>query len=114
MKAMSLKKHVILNFALSIGIEALEKNKLIVVTSAGVFTGKLNKEDKEDNSNHFFSILLEKITDNFEGSLSNLAPDDGYIVLKEAMLNSGGIKYNISRIVIFYDQIVGITIGDLG
>ena len=113
MEKMTLKQWIVLNISMSTRLEELNGNKVVIVTSAGVFTGNLLRENSDSDGSKLFSGLLDGIECNSEELVDiEQVPNDGYVALEDATLDTNGTKYNFGNIIIFHDQIVGITLGN--
>jgi len=110
MEKMTLKKHAIFTVSTLTKYDELRDNKVIVVTSAGVFTGRLMKENSNKDGKALILDVIERTKE--ELVETGQVPNDGYITLEDATLDTNGTKYNFGNIIIFHDQIVGITLGN--
>ena len=107
----TLKKQIIRTIALATKCDGLKRNRIIVVTSSGIISGKILGEDDVAPEKLFFAELLGEVTDQY--GADNVDGNDGYLHLTDARIRLGnGADVNIGNIVIFYDQIAGISIGD--
>lgn len=117
----SFKKEVIRTFQTLHKIEGLENNRLIVYTPAGTFVGTplLLEEDVEDNNiNKSIFSLLQSVAKDYRSENGipenqNLDNNDGCFLLSDVTLITGNSKNHIPVLVLFYDQITGISIGNL-
>lgn len=118
MEKPNLKKSVIRDFCVLATTEALESNSIILVTSAGTITGKvamtLNEEDlTTDNmllkfSQKFASTYRQENEINEDESLPG---NDGFVCLDDVRIISGNNTINFPSLIVFYDQIIAITVG---
>ena len=112
----SLKKSLIINLSDSTLVEGLEQNKLVLVTAFGNIVGKpLNDKDLEhtDDNKNFLPIMVELFSKEY---LKDKTADgnDGYIILKDVKITSpSNTTTNLPFLVVFYDQIIGVTIGNI-
>lgn len=94
--------------------------QLVFLTSLGVIQGKLiTKEDVEEDivkktgDNHgemnLAHILKPKFNFNDLGQQSLIEND--YVLLKNVKIISGNTNYNLSYLILFFEQIIGVTIG---
>ncbi|MFV0413335.1 MAG: hypothetical protein ACK5L3_08705 [Oscillospiraceae bacterium] len=115
----TLKKYICNHFARSTELEQLEANKIILLTAAGVIVGSLSTADeKTTDKNDIVTLLAKKTGDGYleEYALPNNKPlpdTDGYIPLKDVVLKSGPDSINLPRLIVFFDEIIGITFGQI-
>lgn len=115
----SLKKEIILKLSIATELEELKTNSIILITSIGIITGNINDSDKDESD--VSSFLLGKLVSNSIVSYkekhnlgdSPLKGNDGVIVLKDAIITNNGLDAHFKELAVFYDQIIGITIGEL-
>lgn len=117
----SLKKQVVLSFAVASNTDMLKGNGLILLTSSAIITGELLNEPAESDSNSIGAVrgILMAASQQFdkttEGSNETpLTPNDGFITLKNATIRGlgGHSFFNLETFVVFYDQIVGVSMGN--
>ena len=116
----SLKKKVILSFASSLSADGLEKNHIILTTSAGLISGKplppetdfdeTRQDGQQMSVDEIYTMLLKIAGEHFEG---NVEGNDGYMLLTDATIRNQNTTYNLGTIVVFYDQIIGVSLGSL-
>lgn len=107
----TLKKQIIRTIALATKSDGLKKNRIIIVTSAGIISGKILDEGDAALEKLFFAEFLREVADQY--GVDNVDGNDRYLHLTDARIRLGnGADVNIGNIVIFYDQIAGISIGD--
>lgn len=117
---MSLKKDIVMRFSFLPEVKGLEKNKIVIITSLGIITGRFpTDEEVEDvnNSNAIFSKLSTTIVNDYKNELSlsetdKLPGDEGFLYLVDVEIKSPGNSYNLPFMIVFYDQIIGISIGN--
>lgn len=118
---MSAKKTMILNHyhMLNLENEAFKDNELILATPLGLICGKpINFAKEEDtNKNDFaFAALLKELSSDFLDDLKKdnreLDPNDGYILLYDVTIRNGTDTSKIPLLTVFYDQIIGVTLGN--
>lgn len=111
----TLKKQIIRTFATVTDAEALKQSKVIITTALGLISGKMyNSEDveQEDIGNRFVADFAEGIAKKYD--LANIDGNDGFILLKDVTILTGSKNtFNIPNLIVFYDQIIGITIGSI-
>lgn len=120
----SLKKSLIIAMSCIPEVEGLEENDLILTTSAGIISGKVPSEQEIDDEKSLYSVFY-KICDNTkEEYLKNITStdsepvivgNDGYIILKDVKIRSTSSNTitHMPFMVVFYDQIIGVTIGNI-
>lgn len=114
----SLKKEIINSLLMLPTFKGFEDNLLVVVTAAGIITGKPVIQDDMDSDAKIFNEALNDIAVNYK--TSNAIPietpidgDDGAFVLKHAILKNGNTNYELSTITIFFDQVIAFSIGKI-
>lgn len=116
----SIKKDLLIAFTM---LESTSRDEnpahLILVTSAGVISGLPVTEHEEKGT--ITSNLLDFIgTVIKEHKESNNIEDyklaeglDGFFSLKDVTIRSGNSTYTLPFLTVFYDQIVGVSVGNL-
>lgn len=112
----SLKKHLSFAYCASPLVDGLKNNKVIIVTPFGVITGSpMSKNEPEGPAKFHTELTIEYKKQYYdEHSLDPGQPldgNDGYVVLKDVVLNTGTSTFNFKALNIFYDQIIAITLG---
>ena len=111
----SLKKEIILGFSLIPDIEQLHGNQLILTTPMGLICGSPvnileNPTETTDFVNHLVGNILDHIKTQHQGDIDG---NDGFLLLKDVTIHSTGNQtINLSSLVVFYDQIIGVTFGN--
>lgn len=112
----SLKKNIIKGLAFATDTEPLKGNKLILITPLGLVSGVLCDSDgtnPDPAGAQFLTILTEKIAEGYEAK--DVQGNDGYLMLSNVTIKSGGnVSYNCNNLIVFYDQIIGVTLGNPG
>ena len=114
----TLKKSIITHLSAIPLVEGMENNSIIVMTPAGTYTGKpvSSKNDNSETVLSFVEILSEFADkyrqDNQIAENESLDGNDGYLMLKDVQLQTSGSTINMPFAILFFDQIVGITIGN--
>lgn len=128
MEIPSLKKQIINEVYAFMATEALKGNYLILITAAGTILGKpvfdteAQYEDLENgrlNDKNAVALTFEMI-DESKKQYKKYIPDgspipgnDGYIMLKDVTVRANdGVRLNFSTMIVFYDQIIGVTFGN--
>lgn len=109
----TLKKQVIRTLAHATNSDILKTNSVILTTAAGIISGTLATESDEDIKTRFYSQLLDEVIDSY--GPEKIVGNDGCLHLTAATIITGGNnRVNVGNILVFYDQIIGISIGSLG
>ena len=115
----SLKKDIIINLSRVPFLQGMDNNNVIIMTSAGTYSGKLisNEDDDSEIALPFANALSELADryrqDNHIDKNTLLDGNDGYLILKDVQLRTNGPIINMPFVVLFFDQIVGISIGNV-
>lgn len=120
----SLKKSLIIAMSCIPKVEGLEENNLILTTSAGIISGKVPSEQEINDENSLCGVLYEICDNTKEEYLKNISStdsepvivgNDGYIILKDVKIRSTSSDTitHMNFMVVFYDQIIGVTIGNI-
>jgi len=119
----SLKKTIIHTLAVSKHIPELKDNSLILVTGYGLIVGDLVKKENSNASSpkdYIVAAVVDEIGKQYreDYSLNTETPlpnNDGYITLENVkLLNTNGtITCRLQHLTVFFDQIIGVTIGNL-
>ena len=112
----TLKKRLIWSYIPSTEVKDsdLSKNSIIIVTPFGIVSGKLLDYNNEDNSKDYtlFNQINKLASETFREENESIPGNNGFIPLKEVTITSStGAKYNLPALNVFYDQVIGITIG---
>ncbi|WP_195410998.1 hypothetical protein [Ruminococcus sp. BSD2780120874_150323_B10] len=97
---------------------------MILTTSAGIISGKVPSEQEIDDENSLCGVLYEICDNTKEEYLKNISStdsepvivgNDGYIILKDVKIRSTSSDTitHMNFMVVFYDQIIGVTIGNI-
>ena len=114
----SLKKDIILKLSMIPLLQGMENNNIIVMTSAGTYSGKvISNEDDASELAFPFANVISKLADQYRqdnhiDKNTLLDGNDGFLVLKDVQLRTNGAIINMPFVVLFFDQIVGISIGN--
>lgn len=112
----SLKKYLIYSCCSMPLIDDLQDSKIIIVTHSGVITGSPIAEDESDSTIYNWATISSTFADNYRKQHSidesqSLDGNDGFVTLKDVEFKSGTATYHFNVLNIFFDQIVGITVG---
>ncbi len=110
------KKTVIRALTYLPSIDALKGNKLIFVTPIGLITGTFADPDEDDTTGtSLLGGFLEAVHDDFVKEDISIHGNDGCIQLEQVRIFSRGTPpQDLSDLILFYDQIIGVTIGAFG
>jgi len=116
----SLKKELIMDFSLLPNFQVLEKNRIYLATAMGLISGRVpSEEETEDKTNPImaFAQICHNTTNTYRAELSlsetdKLPGDEGYIFLVDVEIKSQNLTYKMPFMTIFFDQIIGISIGN--
>lgn len=104
----------------SIDTDELRDNKIVVSTAAGIFVGNLFSEEctyTDSNSvlSHVMVNAFHDVSQSYlkEHSIDSPDNNDGYFCLENVQLVNGNVRTNFPFIVLFYDQVIGITVGNI-
>lgn len=113
----SLKNYIIRGIATIPSIEGMEKNKIILVTSCGLIIGEIFKSTNDLSLSNAFFTAVDTIASTYLEN-NKLSPDfipdgnDGYILLKNVTIKNTTGDIALPTLCVFYDQIIGATIGN--
>nr|DAL93890.1 MAG TPA: hypothetical protein [Caudoviricetes sp.] len=115
------KKTVIRKFCSLSLTKQLKANKITVVTPAGIISGKvaIDYNDEKDLTvdNLIFKYSYEFISEyrkdhGFKESES-LPGNDGFICLSDVSIITGNQTTKLPSLIVFFDQIIAVTISDI-
>lgn len=115
----TLKKHLTIGLAHMPQIEVLENNQLILVTAAGIISGSYTPSASESpNSSDVIVTTIDKLSEAYmeQHNIPNnalLDGNDGYITLTNVTIRNGQGTVNTPFLCVFFDQIIGISLGNL-
>ena len=126
MNIASHKKSVIQGMANATTVDMFKENSVILLTAAGMISGKLieksdlesfDQTDKSALSTFTVSTITQKSKEEFDkqsDSELNVTGNDGYIILKDVhVTNVSGQTMFFSALTVFFDQIIGVTLGSV-
>lgn len=109
----SIKKYLIANASSLASLGYQEGATLNLITASGIISGlPLTNEDD------FFFGYVREVVKNYKDD-NNLPTDyipegnDGFILLKDATVRSGDLTFTTGSIAVFFDQIIGVTVGEI-
>ena len=107
-------------------VDMFKENSVILLTAAGMISGKLieksdlesfDQTDKSALSTFTVSTITQKSKEEFDkqsDSELNVTGNDGYIILKDVhVTNVSGQTMFFSALTVFFDQIIGVTLGSV-
>ncbi len=120
----SLKKHLIESFAKAANINGIDQNQVILTTAIGLISGKLASvspitadellEEKgnisQDKTAKLYEMFLTSVNETYEDEVEG---NDGYILLTDVSIRTQNNTINLGTHVVFFDQIIGISIGQI-
>ena len=122
MDAPSLKKSIIIAMSTVPEVEGLENNDVILITSAGNICGKLIPVEEIENKtsyNAVFANLCNQVKEDYlkenPSAKSSLSGNDGYLILTDVKIKStsSNTTTQLPFLVVFYDQIIGVSVGSI-
>lgn len=126
MNKSSLKDTLILGMATAPTIEAFQNNSLVLLTAAGTISGTMienedpkNIADTDPNAVSAFALGTivkgcKKAFNKQEEVESEVIGNDGYLILKDVTVtNFSGVTTKMGALVVFFDQIIGVTLGTI-
>lgn len=57
-----------------------------------------------------FTTMLDEISKNYKADIEG---DDGYMLLSDVTVINGNTRTNFEHMIVFYDQIIGVTLGTI-
>lgn len=114
----TLKKELILNYALATEVEISDfnKNYVILVTPFGLVSGKFLDYDKEVSEDMLViaNTFNKQASENHIKENESINDNDGYLPLKDVKITtSTGLVINMPILNVFYDQVIGVTYGNV-
>jgi hypothetical protein len=117
----TVKKTVISSLSYALTDPAIKDNKLILFTTSGVITGYPVEIDSDEYKGRpvtdtIISKLSQSIIETYDDTYHLEGPlpgNDGFFVLKDAVVVAGNHNYTHKEIVVFYDTVTAITIGNM-
>lgn len=112
----TLKKKIICGLAEIANTDAVKQNEIIITTALGLISGKIyTGEDAKAEPAGEWSIgkFVPQTVGNYNPA--NIDGNDGFLVLKDVAIRTGAnITFKVPNLIVFYDQIIGVTIGSIG
>ena len=106
----SLKKMIIRTLAVAPQTDMFANNQVVLTTAAGVIAGKIVEENSEKQGDLIFSTMLETIKEKYEADIEG---NDGYMLLSDVTVINGNTRTSFEHMIVFYDQIIGMTLGTI-
>lgn len=118
MKKPSLKKFMIRNYEKLPGSKEFPYHKLILITAAGMICGMPVDED-EDREKEEIGTLFQQNHESYQKyrrendipEHQTLPGNDGYIMLKDVSIMANNQITRLNSMVVFCDEVIGVTIG---
>ena len=119
-----LKKTIIEKMYALLLTDEFKGNKLVISTANGIITGVPEQYLSEYNKTKSPEILaeailyrvIERVTDEYReqyGLQDSCPQNDGFIFLKDVTIASGNSITDLTNLIVFYDQIIGITLAKI-
>lgn len=114
----TLKKDLILSYAYLTESKSfdLDKNSILLLTPFGIISGKLLDRDVKytDNALIVLNEINKQTSDKYLEEHDSISDNDGYIPLKDVTITCPNKSvFNMTSLNVFYDQVIGITMGNL-
>lgn len=117
----SLKKTIISNLAMLKNVDGFKDNSLLLLTSVGIISGKvIDIKDTENlNGSEYLASLIKEFSkdykkENYSDESTYLPGNDGHITLVNVtILKDNGSTTKIPILTVFFDQVIGVSIGNL-
>ena len=110
----TLKKEIILS---TMCMATDSNNNLVCVTPSGMIVGtpveSTNILNENDDMANWFSALNTRIENSLSSSNELNTANDGVILLKDVTIKSGIASYSLPYLNLFFDQIIGISLGNI-
>ncbi|MDF2907150.1 MAG: hypothetical protein K0R34_2471 [Herbinix sp.] len=113
----SIKKHMITNFSVLSNLEELGGDKkVILLTSTGLISGNVMMPNSDNPAKKLLADLTSGFASDYKSKYPSNEQDpfDGYVTLEDAVIHSHTGDTNcIPYLMVFIDQIIGVTIGEV-
>lgn len=111
----TLKKDLIRQLAAMTSLETMKDSRLVLVTPAGMIIGTaIPKEEADPDVASMTKVTTELARGYYkENRLPIDAPledNDGFFTLKNVLIQSGGTSAQIPFLVVFFDQVIAVSI----
>lgn len=103
------KNCIIQAFAkLSAETNPIGNKRIWFVTATGIISGKISQKSKE----HTCTPEIDKITEDFaeNTTITNVREPDGFLRLFDVEIRTKDISQHFPKLVLFCDQVIGITL----
>ena len=108
----SIKKMLIISVLELLGNQSLQNKKIILLTAAGTIKGRINIQENPDEA---FDSPLWALTQAVNRSYEQYCPDsplpgnDGYMLLKDVVIEQAGKTTELEHMIVFFDQIIAVS-----
>lgn len=103
------KKAILAGYAHSLSIETFAKNRLILVTAAGIISGIPVLDEEKSDLN---VISLQTFNSAAVEALSEYGSSkEDFILLKDAHFEATSARIDLPALTVFCDQVIAATIG---
>ena len=111
----TLKKDLIKQFSAMTTFETMKDSRLVLITSAGMIIGTAVPAEEADPAVSSMSRVTTELVRGYykENRLpmdAQLDGDDGFFTLKNVTIESANTTANVPFMVVFFDQVIGVTI----
>ena len=116
MEIPSLKKFMLRHYEQIPGSTDFDYHTLVLVTAAGMICGTPVSEDEEDKEVDLLFKRNHELVQEYRTTYDiprgkKLAGTDGYIMLKDVTIMANNQNTRLSSLVVFCDEIIGVTVG---
>lgn len=109
MNSRTLKNLFVTSFSQMSTLEEFSTVKLVFVTAAGIVSGNLSTEI--DGYGPLLNKLITEVTDDMHPD--SITQDDGFVLLSNVEIRNKELTYTIDSFVLFIDQIIGVSLGNI-
>lgn len=115
MERPSLKKTIVNEFATAIFSDPHKRHELVLFTACGTISGypePMPDGFTTDKLNIFSNSYTQEYRKKYE--ITDVVPDnDGYVLLSKAKIKSESGVVEYPSIIVFFDQIIGMTLSEI-
>lgn len=117
---MSLRKNIVRRFFDTLSNDGVQDHDLILFTSSGTISGRV-PTDKDCDGNPLINAILSACTQEADSYRSEielpkdnaLSGEEGYLCLVDAKLISSTRPISLPFVIVFFDQITGVSFGKI-
>lgn len=85
--------------------------EICFVTAAGIISGTQLSKDEKNPVSTMYSTIVEAVDKRLREHSETIEIKDDAIALKNVKVQNGAAVYNLDHLVLFTDQIIGVTFG---